>query len=284
MLGTRIVTAIVLLLLVGVCLWVENPWPFLVLLSVATGCALWEWLRLTAAGGRAAAGAGIALGLLTLASAALWLGGDGQVYAKLLSYGIAVRGIVPLAVLGWAVAAVCVIQGRAGAPARSVGWSLFALPALYAAWVSLAVLYLSYGAGYVLTLMALVWVADIGAYFTGRSLGRHKLAPRVSPGKTWEGAAGGVLLAVVFIGLSAQWTGTFGHGLAQRWGLGGALAWALLLAAVSIVGDLFESLLKRRAGYKDSSQLLPGHGGVYDRIDALVPVAPIALLLSGSVF
>lgn len=285
MLGTRIITAIVLLAAVAAALWVDNPWPFLVLLSLACGCAFWEWLRLTAPGGRAAAGAGVAMGLFTLTTAWLWLGAGSSMQAKLLSYGIALRGVAPVAVLGWVLFAVpAVIRGRADAPPQNAGWSLFAVPALYAAWVALAVLFLNFGALYVLSLMALVWVADIGAYFTGRSIGRRKLAPRVSPGKTWEGAIGGALLALAFTGFTAQWDGTFGHGLAARWGLGAALAWTVLLAAMSVIGDLFESLLKRRAGRKDSSQLLPGHGGVYDRIDAVLPVAPIALLISGVVF
>lgn len=285
MLGTRVVTAVVLLAVVGASLWVDSPWPFLALLALACGGALWEWLRLTAPGAGAAVGAGVAMTLFTLACAWLWLGSGADMRTQVLSYGIAVRGVVPLAVLGWVLCAVpAVVRGQTGGPAHHAGWTLFALPALFAAWVALAVLFLNFGALYVVTLMALVWVADIGAYFTGRALGRRKLAPRVSPGKTWEGAAGGLALAVAFTALSAQWEGTFGYGLAAGWGLPAALAWTLALGAISIVGDLFESLLKRRAGRKDSSQLLPGHGGIFDRIDALLPVAPLALLLSGVVF
>ncbi|MOA35419.1 Phosphatidate cytidylyltransferase [compost metagenome] len=127
-------------------------------------------------------------------------------------------------------------------------------------------------------------MADIAAYFAGRAFGKRKLAPRVSPGKTIEGAIAGVLGAVVWIGLSSLWAGSFGHALVERWTFWLALPIAALLGVVSIVGDLFESLLKRRAGRKDSSTLLPGHGGVYDRIDAILPVAPFALILSGVLF
>ncbi len=284
MLGTRILTAIVLLLVVGAALWVDTPWPFLLLLSVATGCALWEWLRLTAPQSRTSVGAAIAMGLLTLALAWIWLGPHSSFHTKLLVYGIALRGVVPIAVLGWLLTVPFVVRGRADAPPHSAAWSIFAVFALLAAWIALATLFLANGAVFVLTLMALVWVADIGAYFTGRTLGRHKLAPRVSPGKTWEGAIGGAVLVLAYMALSAQWAGSFAHVLVLQWGWAGALGWSLVLAAFSVIGDLFESLLKRRAGIKDSSNLLPGHGGVFDRIDALLPVAPIALLLTGAVF
>ncbi|WP_195844167.1 phosphatidate cytidylyltransferase, partial [Bordetella pertussis] len=135
-------------------------------------------------------------------------------------------------------------RGRADAPAASLGWTLFAIPAVLAAWSVL----------------------------------------RVSPGKTVAGAVAGVLGAVAWIALSSQWDGTYGQALVERWSWWLALPAAALLGVVSIVGDLFESLLKRRAGRKDSSALLPGHGGVYDRIDAILPVAPLALLMSGVLF
>lgn len=121
----------------------------------------------------------------------------------------------------------------------------------------------------------LVWAADTGAYFAGRRFGRHKLAPSISPGKTWEGVAGGLLLtiaagALAVVVLPAEMTP----------------AWFLLIAlvfAVSVVGDLFESLLKRQAGVKDSGTLLPGHGGVLDRLDSLLAAAPM-LIVAGTKF
>jgi phosphatidate cytidylyltransferase len=117
--------------------------------------------------------------------------------------------------------------------------------------------------------MALVWATDIGAYFAGRSIGGPKLAPRVSPNKTWAGLVGGVIAA-----------GAFGFALHVWAGLPFRLAAATpLLAMVAQGGDLYESWLKRRAGVKDSGNLLPGHGGVLDRLDGLVPVAPLAALL-----
>ena len=124
-----------------------------------------------------------------------------------------------------------------------------------------------------LAIMATVWLADIAAYFSGRTFGRHKLAPAISPGKTWEGAIGGVLAVVVygFLFLSVL--------PKELAGSPGLLCMLLVtFAAFSIVGDLFESLLKRQAGLKDSSGILPGHGGVLDRIDSLTSTLPMAAI------
>nr|WP_302053755.1 phosphatidate cytidylyltransferase [Sphingomonas tagetis] len=116
--------------------------------------------------------------------------------------------------------------------------------------------------------MALVWACDIGAYFAGRTIGGPKLMPAVSPNKTWAGLIGGMLAA-----------GLFGLALTQ-WGLPWPLAFTTpLLAVLAQAGDLYESWLKRRAGVKDSGNVLPGHGGVLDRLDGLVPVAPVAAML-----
>jgi phosphatidate cytidylyltransferase len=121
--------------------------------------------------------------------------------------------------------------------------------------------------------MGLVWVADISAYFAGRAWGRHKLAPAISPGKTWEGVLG----AIVGVGL---------YSIVAAWVAGipvlDRLGWApllLALVAVSVAGDLFESMIKRQAGVKDSSQLLPGHGGFLDRLDSQTSMLPLAALI-----
>lgn len=139
--------------------------------------------------------------------------------------------------------------------------------------------------GYLLSVLVLVWLADSGAYFVGRAIGKHKLAPTISPGKSWEGAIGGALLVLLAGIASVQWGGpafkdTFVVQMQQHFGYGGMLALLSLVVAASVVGDLVESQLKRRAQIKDSSNLLPGHGGVLDRIDALIPVLPLAALIS----
>jgi phosphatidate cytidylyltransferase len=133
--------------------------------------------------------------------------------------------------------------------------------------------------GLLLALMAIVWVADTAAYFTGRRFGRRKLAPSISPGKTWEGVYGAMLAVVLYaLALLALAPGEFVQGVTG----GTAVVWivlALLLATLSIIGDLFESHMKRQRGVKDSGRLLPGHGGVLDRIDALIAAMPGAALV-----
>jgi phosphatidate cytidylyltransferase len=135
---------------------------------------------------------------------------------------------------------------------------------------------------YLLSAMAIVWVADIGAYAAGRAFGKHKLAPSISPGKSWEGAVGGWIAVLLLTAGSVFVPGledTFAARLALKWGWAAFVLVLTLIVAASIVGDLFESQLKRRVGMKDSSNLLPGHGGVLDRIDALIPVLPLVALI-----
>lgn len=135
---------------------------------------------------------------------------------------------------------------------------------------------------YLLSVLAIVWIADIGAYFTGRAFGKRKLAPTISPGKSWEGVIGGwVAVIVVAVACAMLWHNMdiFSTRLAVAWGWLGMMIVLTIVVAASIIGDLFESQLKRRAGMKDSSNLLPGHGGVLDRIDSLIPVLPLAVLV-----
>ncbi|MFL6659597.1 MAG: phosphatidate cytidylyltransferase [Massilia sp.] len=146
------------------------------------------------------------------------------------------------------------------------------------------VLFFRHSATYLLSVMALVWIADIGAYFSGKAFGKRKLAPTISPGKSWEGAIGGGIAVLVLSSLTVLCNcpllqDTFVVHLQAKLGWLPMLAILVVISAASVVGDLFESQLKRRAGVKDSSKLLPGHGGVLDRIDALVPVLPLAALI-----
>lgn len=284
MLMQRVLTAIILLLVLLGALMASSPWPLIVLLLAMAGCALWEWLRLSLAPAWRPAAPWVAV----FASAVMfwlvwtWMPSTAAVPAVAQ---LAHPGLMPLALACWAVLALPqVLQGRTDEPRFPVAMSLFGVLAVLAAWAALVLLFVEFGAWCLVSMMALIWFADIAAYFTGRALGRHKLAPKVSPGKTWEGAIGGVLAAAVWTTATAAVPGSFGAVLAQQWPLPVVFVLAALLAALSIIGDLFESLLKRRAGVKDSSRLLPGHGGVYDRIDALLPVAPAAIMLTGIVF
>jgi phosphatidate cytidylyltransferase len=145
------------------------------------------------------------------------------------------------------------------------------LVVLVASWVALMGLRDEFGPGYVLFLFLLIWVADIGAYFAGRRWGRRKLASIISPGKTWEGAlgAGTAALALALAGaVVLDW--------GSRWP--GFVAICMVTVGFSIAGDLFESMMKRQRGLKDSGSLLPGHGGVLDRVDSLTAAAPVFLL------
>ena len=159
------------------------------------------------------------------------------------------------------------------------------LPA--ACWFALVAAYRN-GLVFLISILAIVWAADIAAYFAGRAFGKKKLAPSISPGKTWAGAIGGAIAALIVAALIPaaialglpQLSGSFFAVLGQRWPSIAVLAAVLVLVVLSIVGDLFESQLKRQHGVKDSGRLLPGHGGVFDRVDALLPVVPVAVLFS----
>lgn len=153
--------------------------------------------------------------------------------------------------------------------------------ALLAFFIAMYALYL-HSPVFLLSIVSIIFIADIGAYTFGKTLGKHKLAPKISPSKTWEGAIGGWASALVFsaiIVMIPMFHGTFMTKFQTKLGWFGLLAIVTLLVSSSIVGDLFESRLKRRVGVKDSSNLVPGHGGVLDRIDALLPVLPLACLL-----
>lgn len=283
MLKQRVMTAVVLLAVLLGALLAPGPWPLVLLFTLAAACALWEWLRLTWPGNTSAFPVVVAAvaGVCLLFLAQVWLAPAAPSWALVMQTRLN-HWLLPVVALIWVVGATSmVVRGQAQQRSRG-GWlSVFGVMAVVAVWAALVQLFLVRGAWFVVSLLALIWFADIAAYFTGKAMGKHKLAPKVSPGKTWEGAAGGVLAAAAWVMLSAYWPGSFGAVLLARWPWWAVLVLAVLLAALSIVGDLFESLLKRRAQVKDSSQLLPGHGGVYDRIDALLPVAPIALLLTG---
>ena len=283
MLKQRISTAVLLLAILLVALLVPTPWPLLIFLSVTAGCALWEWLRLSLMPKAQflALPAGVLIALFLVALGAQIVNASPDPGFAPLLLGLRQFAVPVVAVLWVVGATAAVLRANTQTRRHSIVLSLFGVAAVCALWFSLAQMFIVFGAWFLVSMMALIWIADSAAYFTGRAFGRHKLAPRISPGKTWEGAVGGVLGALVWMALSALWGNSFAAVLTDRWGVVLMLLISAFLASLSIVGDLFESLLKRRAGSKDSSQLLPGHGGVYDRIDALFPVAPVALLLVG---
>jgi phosphatidate cytidylyltransferase len=152
---------------------------------------------------------------------------------------------------------------------------------LAAAWYA-AMRFIDVGLPYLLSVLAIVWLADIAAYFSGRRWGRRKLAPAISPGKTWAGVAGALAAVLAGAMLTVRLVPdapVFSTLLQQRLATGAALAVLAALVGLSIVGDLFESLLKRQVDVKDAGHVLPGHGGVLDRIDASIAVLPVAALI-----
>jgi phosphatidate cytidylyltransferase len=275
MLKQRIITALALLAVLLPALFAQVQWPFVALTVVMISAAGWEWARLNGCTGGAALAAGAALGVATAGTAAL-----GGIAA-------APAGLWLLATLVWVLGGAWVLRGGVAAwPAIAPALRLaLGLALLWLAWLALVQARLR-GVNFLLSVLCLVWMADVAAYFSGRAWGRRKLAPGISPGKSWEGVVGGM---VGVLALAAFWLWFDGAApvdsaslyalLLQRGGLPALLLAGLYLAAFSVVGDLCESLVKRSAGAKDSSQLLPGHGGVLDRIDALLPVCPLALAL-----
>lgn len=281
MLKQRVITAVIMLIILGAAMLAPVRWPLLAIFVLMSTLACWEWERLSLSQEQQRWAWPLALlnGALMLWLSVYWYETGPQGQAADLVY----RALVPLMATLWIVGATgLVLQGQATQRAQGVLLSMMGVLAPLVAWASLYLFLHEQGIVYVLSLLVLIWVADIAAYFAGRAFGKAKLAPRVSPGKTWAGAVGGMVAAAFWMLASANWSGSFAADIVQRWGWVVTAALGVALAALSIVGDLFESLLKRRAAVKDSSQLLPGHGGVYDRIDALLPVAPVALLLSGA--
>lgn len=278
MLKQRVITAIVLLAILLPALFYPSPEPFclIVLLLIAAGA--WEWGRLNGL----SQGGSVAVAMVCLAMCGLsWWGG---LLTRPLPMLWTVAGSLWVLAGAWLVRVGVPGWPRISAVVRLVGGIL----ALWVAWLAASQARIA-GINFLLSVLLLVWVADIFAYFAGRAFGlkvvRVKLAPAISPGKSWEGVWGGmagvVVLALAWTWADAHWQASspsFYTVLATR-GLWLMLIAALFMAAMSVVGDLVESLIKRSAGVKDSSGLLPGHGGVLDRLDALLPVLPMAMML-----
>ena len=273
MLKTRVLTAIALLPLVLGMLFLAGTAAWIAFATAIALVSCWEWSRLCGfgpGGRRAFLAASTALALaLVLAG----LRAPAAVFANLAQASFVASAYFWLfAVPAWLALRLRPEPWASGLAGWFVIWPL---------WASLVVLREA-SPWILLAAAALVWAADIAAYFAGRRFGRRKLAPAISPGKTWEGVLGGLLgvlaLGVALDVLAHAHQGPFTPLFEPAAGMPAVLA-MLGLAALSVLGDLFESWMKRGAGRKDSSSLLPGHGGVLDRIDALTPTLPAAALL-----
>ncbi len=267
----RWLTAIGLVPVVCVVVLVLPAFAFQAALLLVVAAGAWEWSRLSGiapAWACAAAAAG-SLGLVLLSDSAPLDGSAG--WAGLAGSG----GLAWVGVAWWLAALAAIVRFRG--PGRTPGRPALALAGwlvLVPAGAALAAVHAGPdGPALAMTLLVVVWAADTGAWFAGRRFGRVRLAPHVSPGKTWEGVAGGIAAASAAGAAAAWWLG-------RSWAE--VLPAAVLASGASVVGDLYESIAKRRAGVKDSGRLLPGHGGLLDRIDGLTAAAPVyAVVMAG---
>ncbi len=274
MLSTRIVTALILipLVLAGMFLLTPRGWGTVTLVAIVAAAV--EWSDLVGYPKR---------GRLLFVAGTLMIGGN-LLFSPLSGFergwpdGIVVAVCGPAA-LFWLLVVPPWIRVNRKVASR-LGMAVLGWILLGGAWVAIVQLQ-ARSPWLVLAAMAVVWIADTAAYFAGRAFGRHKLAPSISPGKTWEGVFGALAavaayaLALVPFAREAGYTGDLSALAIAAW-----VGVVITLALLSIGGDLFESLLKRQAGVKDSGKLLPGHGGVLDRIDALLAAMPPAALLA----
>ena len=279
MLKLRIITALVLLAVFLPAFFASSAEPLAWLTLVLIAAGAWEWGRLMGLTMLRSFGLGFLCVVLCLGSWKLfelplhttpnvWAGAGALwvlIGAWMLRGGIAAWSSVHIAT-------------------KLIGGTL----ALWLCWLAIFQAK-RVGINYMLSIFVLVWIADIAAYFAGRAFGRRKLAPSLSPGKSWEGVWGGIC-AVWILAFSWVWADQMAifdspsiYSLLYAHGWVYFLVSVSFLTAMSVVGDLVESMVKRNAGVKDSSQLLPGHGGVLDRVDALLPTLPLAMMLSQSV-
>ena len=281
MLKLRVITAVILLAILVPVLFVPVSWPFVLLTLWMVSCAAWEWGRLNhLSSGVSIAVMGVPVAVLS--GLTLWLTQNGTTSMLPAS---AAGGAVMVAWVGFSL---LILRGGIE------GWSkwprvlrlLLGIVIMCLAWWSMYDAWLM-GINYLLSIFCLVWTADIAAYFGGKRFGKRKLAPNVSPNKSWEGVWSG-LSGVALLGVAWLFADMHFQSLHpsvftvmyQHVGIIGLILGCFFLAAMSVTGDLVESLIKRSVGAKDSSQLLPGHGGVLDRIDALLPVFPLAWALT----
>ena len=264
MLKQRVITALILVAILLAFLFAPAVASILFFTVVVTTAA-WEWAGLASLTGNSRLLYALAVAIL-IGLAWTLLTNQGQFD------GLAVRQVLGWGCAGWAVMLLWVL----GYPGSAAIWggagrrAVLGLAVLLPAWVGLAYLRLeTSGSWLILYVIALVACADVGAYFTGRAFGRHKMAPAVSPGKTLEGLAGGIATVLVFALLVSLFA------LPESATTGTFLFLSMATGLASVLGDLVESMVKRHRGVKDSGTLLPGHGGLMDRIDSLAAALPV---------
>ncbi len=259
MLRTRITTAAVVLAALLAALFLLESAKFQLVVAMIVAIAAWEWSNLS----------GVKAAWLSLTYVVVCVAG----YFSLVLTPVLIEWTLWTAAIFWVVVApYWLSRGFLPGPEGVLFWvGLIVIVPAGAAMATLSPLLL-------LALMGISVVADTAAYFCGRAFGKRKLAPKISPGKTWEGAVGGAVFCVIYATICAMLIPEFQHRI-QGAGWIPYLGATVVLCAASVIGDLFESALKRRAGAKDSGRLLPGHGGVLDRIDSAAATLPLGLLM-----
>lgn len=294
MLLPRIITAVVLLAVLALLVTLSDPLYFTLFISLASSLLAYEWLRMTwpsKAKEPIAAVVGIVMFISFVLIYWLFMSGEQNNIVTMLHEPLA------LSASPWATAIFAmfimlqffvsfiwiflipmnVYIGNTSASSESTLHTIWGIFAASTAWFAILATYLFLGAWFLLSFLIIIWAADIFAYFGGRFFGGAKLAPAVSPGKTRSGAICGILAATLWMLISAYMEGTFAAMILRDMGVAGVIGVAVVMSCVSIAGDLYESLIKRRADVKDSSRLLPGHGGVWDRLDSVIAVSPLAM-------
>lgn len=264
MLKQRVITALILAPLAVWGIWSLDSGIFSIVLGAIFTLGAWEWSRLV----------GFEKPVARITYSAIFPLCF-YLLTPLLQTGTWAQFVLALAAMWWTMALLSVItypqsagMWRDNAIARGIAGLLVLVPA----WAALSLLHSQFGPAYFILLMLLIWGADIGAYFAGRAFGKRKLAPRVSPGKSWEGVIGGLLLALLVAALVSNFW------FAPKGGLAAFLLLVVATVFVSVLGDLLESMFKRIMNLKDSGGILPGHGGILDRVDSLTAAAPLFTL------
>ncbi len=279
MLKQRIMTALLMMAILRPAVFYPHPAVFAALAVALIAAGAWEWAKLNQCNQNQA----LLIGALCAAACAVsWFVGLLQTSLHLLW---AFSGAA------WVLFGAWLLRGGVSVWAAVPQWVRLGggVLALWVAWLAVAQAR-TMGINFLFSVLILVWIADVFAYFAGRALGgrffKRKLAPAISPGKTWEGVCGGMLGVLIGAFTWRALDGFAGTEMASLYSRLGAISPVFMvlavvfLATMSVVGDLVESLFKRSAGVKDSSGLLPGHGGVLDRVDALLPILPLAMMLS----
>lgn len=294
MLITRVITAVVLLAILALLVSLSDPLYFTLFISLASATLAYEWLRMTLPGKAkepVAAIIGMVMFVMFVLIYWLFMSGDQDNIVTMLHEPLALNAspwataiFATFIMLQFFISFIWIFlipmiiyMGNTHISAESVMHSIWAIFAVSSAWFAILATYLFLGAWFLLSFLIIIWAADIFAYFGGRFFGGAKLAPAVSPGKTRSGAISGMVAVTIWMLVSAYMEGTFAALILRDMGLAGVVGVGLVMAVVSIAGDLYESLIKRRAQVKDSSRLLPGHGGVWDRLDSVIAVSPLAM-------